>query len=76
VSRITPSSANGCNRSTTPSAPGQRGCRTFGVHRSTYYRWKRLVDRHGLEVLRPREAAQAQDAQISATTSTASTTAR
>jgi transposase InsO family protein len=30
-------------------------CRTFGVHRSTYYRWKRLVDRHGLEVLRPRE---------------------
>jgi transposase InsO family protein len=30
-------------------------CRTFGVHRSTYYRWKRQVDRHGLEVLRPRE---------------------
>jgi transposase InsO family protein len=30
-------------------------CRTFGVHRSTYYRWKRLVERHGLEVLRPRE---------------------
>jgi transposase-like protein len=30
-------------------------CRTFGVHRSTYYRWKRLVDRHGLEVLPPRE---------------------
>lgn len=30
-------------------------CRTFGVHRSTYYRWKRLVDRHGLEMLRPRE---------------------
>jgi transposase len=30
-------------------------CRTFGVHRSTVYRWKRLVDRHGLEVLRPRE---------------------
>jgi len=30
-------------------------CRTFGVHRSTFYRWKRLVDRHGLEVLRPRE---------------------
>jgi transposase-like protein len=24
-------------------------CRTFGVHRSTFYRWKRLVDRHGLE---------------------------
>src|SRR3954447_9065081 len=30
-------------------------CRTFGVHRSTYYRWKRQVDRHGLEMLRPRE---------------------
>jgi transposase InsO family protein len=30
-------------------------CRRFGVHRSTYYSWKRAVDRHGLEVLRPRE---------------------
>jgi transposase InsO family protein len=30
-------------------------CRTFGVHRSTYYRWKAQVDRHGLEMLRPRE---------------------
>jgi transposase InsO family protein len=30
-------------------------CRTFGVHRSTYYRWKGRVDRYGLEVLRPRE---------------------
>jgi transposase InsO family protein len=30
-------------------------CRTFGVHRSTYSGWKRQVDRHGLEVLRPRE---------------------
>lgn len=30
-------------------------CRTFGVHRSTYYTWKRQVERHGLEVLRPRE---------------------
>jgi transposase InsO family protein len=30
-------------------------CRRFGVHRSTYYVWKRQVDRHGLEVLRPRE---------------------
>jgi len=27
----------------------------LGVHRSTYYAWKRAVDRHGLEVLRPRE---------------------
>jgi transposase len=30
-------------------------CRVFGVHRSTYYVWKRRVDRHGLEMLRPRE---------------------
>ena len=30
-------------------------CRTFGVHRSTYYRWRREVDRAGLEMLRPRE---------------------
>jgi transposase-like protein len=30
-------------------------CRTFGVHRSTFYVWKRQVDRHGLEMLRPRE---------------------
>jgi hypothetical protein len=30
-------------------------CRTFGVHRSTYYACKAQVDRQGLEVLRPRE---------------------
>ncbi|HYN51177.1 MAG TPA: helix-turn-helix domain-containing protein [Thermoleophilaceae bacterium] len=30
-------------------------CRTFGIHRSTYYRWKAQVERHGLEMLRPRE---------------------
>jgi transposase InsO family protein len=30
-------------------------CRMFGIHRSSYYRWKRQVDRHGLEVRRPRE---------------------
>lgn len=30
-------------------------CRVFGVHRSTYYRWKAQVDRQGLEMLRPRE---------------------
>jgi transposase InsO family protein len=30
-------------------------CRRFGVHRSTHYAWKRQVDRHGLEMLRPRE---------------------
>jgi transposase InsO family protein len=32
-----------------------QACRTFGVHRSTYYAWRRQVERHGLEVLRPRE---------------------
>jgi transposase InsO family protein len=30
-------------------------CRTLGVHHSTYYRWKRRVDRWGLEALRVRE---------------------
>ena len=30
-------------------------CRLMGVHRSTYYRWKPMVERQGLEMLRPRE---------------------
>ena len=30
-------------------------CRVFGIHRSTFYVWKRRVGRHGLEILRPRE---------------------
>ncbi len=30
-------------------------CRVFGIHRSTYYVWKRRIERHGLEILRPRE---------------------
>ena len=30
-------------------------CRAMGVHHSTYYRWKRSVDRWGLEALRVRE---------------------
>ena len=30
-------------------------CRLMGVHRSTYYRWKVIVERQGLEMLRPRE---------------------
>jgi len=38
---------------------GERGvseaCRLMGVHRSTYYRWKGMVERSGLEMLRPRQ---------------------
>lgn len=30
-------------------------CRAMGVHHSTYYRWKRRVERWGLEALRVRE---------------------
>lgn len=30
-------------------------CRVFGVHRSTFYVWKRRAERHGMEILRPRE---------------------
>lgn len=30
-------------------------CRAMGIHRSTYFRWKRQLDRHGPEILRPRE---------------------
>jgi transposase InsO family protein len=33
-------------------------CRAMGIHPSTYYRWKRQVDRYGLEMLRPRERRQ------------------
>jgi transposase InsO family protein len=32
-----------------------RACRELGFHRSTYYHWKPLVERHGLVILRPRE---------------------
>jgi Helix-turn-helix domain len=30
-------------------------CRALGIHPSAYYRWKKTADRHGLELLRPRE---------------------
>jgi len=30
-------------------------CRVFGVHRSTYYVWKRRIEQSGLGALRPRE---------------------
>src|ERR1041385_1907862 len=30
-------------------------CRVFGIRRSTFYVWKRRAERHGLEMLRPRE---------------------
>lgn len=30
-------------------------CRAMGIHHSTFYRWKHLAERFGLEILRPRE---------------------
>lgn len=30
-------------------------CRVMGIHRSTYYRWKKASDRYGLDILFPRE---------------------
>lgn len=30
-------------------------CRMMGIHHSTFYRWKALAERSGLEMLRPRE---------------------
>ena len=30
-------------------------CRIHGVHHSTFYRWKAMAERQGLEMLRPRE---------------------
>lgn len=30
-------------------------CRIMGIHPSTYYRWRKAVERYGLEMLRPRE---------------------
>jgi transposase InsO family protein len=30
-------------------------CRALGIHHSTFYRWKAVAARHGLELLRPRE---------------------
>ena len=30
-------------------------CRLHGIHRSTFYRWKAMSDRFGLEILRPKE---------------------
>ena len=33
----------------------RRACTELGYHHSTYYYWLPLVERHGLEILRPRE---------------------
>ncbi len=30
-------------------------CRLHGIHRSTFYRWRAMVERFGLQILRPRE---------------------
>ena len=32
-------------------------CRAMGIHPSTYYRWKRQLDRHDPEILRPESGA-------------------
>ncbi len=32
-----------------------KACQELGYHRSTFYRWKPVVERQGLELLRPRE---------------------
>ena len=37
------------------SARVAAACRLHGIHRSTFYRWKAMSDRFGLEILRPRE---------------------
>ena len=53
---MTSSSATGCKLLDYAARTSvSEACRTFGVHRSTFYRWKRMVERHGLEILRPRE---------------------
>ena len=39
-------------------------CRLLGVHRSTYYRWRAQLLRHGPEILRPRERRAPRDASI------------
>ena len=43
-----------------------RACRELGYHRSWNYRWKPVVERQGLEMLRPREPPPAADAEPSA----------
>ena len=48
-------SACGCSRWPTSWATSSGACRAMGVHRSTYYRLKRKVDRWGLEALNVRE---------------------
>ncbi|MDQ6900200.1 MAG: hypothetical protein M3072_11945, partial [Candidatus Dormibacteraeota bacterium] len=44
-----------------------QACRELGYHRSWYYRWKPLVERHGLEILRARERGAAPGAQSGTT---------
>ena len=52
---MTCSSAIGCSFDLAGRVGVSAACRTLGVHRSTFYDWKRKVDRHGLEMLRPSE---------------------
>jgi len=44
-----------CSPPPPSSAAVAAACRIHGIHRSTFYRWKGMVDRFGLEILRPRE---------------------
>ena len=38
-------------------------CRMLGIHHSTFYRWRKIAHRHGLELLSPPRAASPADAQ-------------
>jgi len=40
-----------------------QACREHGYHRSTSYPWRRMVERQGLEMLRPRERRRPPEAQ-------------
>ena len=47
MTRMTCCSAIACSCSISPRGRRSNACRVFGVHRSTYYRWKHQVDRPG-----------------------------
>jgi transposase-like protein len=47
-------SAYDCSRWPRELGNVRAACRQLGVHHSTYYRWRRQLERWGLEALRPR----------------------